>query len=257
MIAAELGAEAVGRPESQGVEPAGWAAGEGEDVAVVDASVALRVAVAELAVPNVLLAEEERVAQPVGDVAETGHRFLGTEDPGRTTRHDGPDIDPRDERHAEGSVAALARNTTALRRGVVPNAGGIIAHGAGVVVGRRAGAREWRVGRVASNADGQRARAAGTAIRLDGISADGVAGGNVRALVVVQPCDVPLFEEVVLLHIGQDLHRPGEASAVVQPARRQDIVGVVVAVCGEGTLLEVVAALHSPRRLASHLHSRK
>src|SRR5262245_56076278 len=68
VIAAELGAEAVGRAESQGVEPAGRAAGEGEDVAVIDAPVALRVAVAELSVPHVLLAEEKRVTQPVRDV---------------------------------------------------------------------------------------------------------------------------------------------------------------------------------------------
>src|SRR5262249_33666407 len=146
VIAAELGAEAVGRPESQGVEPAGRATAERKDIAVVNAPVALRVAVAELAEPDVLFAEEERVAQPVGDVAETGHRFLRAEDPGRSAGCWHPDVIPRDERHAEGSIATLAGDAAALRRGVVPNAGGVITHGTGVVVGRRPGAREGCVG---------------------------------------------------------------------------------------------------------------
>src|SRR5262245_22436540 len=108
VIAAELGSEALGRPESQGVAGAGRAAPEGEDVPVVDAAVALRVAVAELAQPDVLVAEKEGVAQPVRDVAETGHRTLWAQDRGRPSGPGGPDVDPGDQRHAEGAIAALA-----------------------------------------------------------------------------------------------------------------------------------------------------
>src|SRR5262249_28224483 len=108
VIAAELGPEALGRPESQGVAGAGRAAAELEDVPVVDAAVALGVAVAELAEPDVLVAEEEGVAQPVRDVAEPGHRTLGAQDRGRSPGHRAPDIGPRDERHAESAIAALA-----------------------------------------------------------------------------------------------------------------------------------------------------
>src|SRR5262245_39852319 len=76
MITAKLRAETIGRPKSQRVESAGRAARECEDVPVVDAPVALRVAIAELVDSDVLLAEEERVTQPIRDVAEPGHRFL-------------------------------------------------------------------------------------------------------------------------------------------------------------------------------------
>src|SRR5262245_2436617 len=133
VIAAELGSEALGRPESQGVAGAGRAATEGEDVPVVDAAVPLRVAVAELAEPDVLVAEEEGIAQPVGDAAEPGHRTLGAQDRGRPSDPRGPDVDPRNQRHAEGTIAALAGDAAGLGVRVVPNAGGVIAHGAGVV----------------------------------------------------------------------------------------------------------------------------
>src|SRR5262249_53424159 len=142
VIAAELSPEAIGWPERQGVVGAGRAASEAEDVPIVDAAVALRVAIAELAEPDVLLAEEEGVAQPIRDVAETSHRTLGTEDRGRSPGTWGPDVVPRDERHAEGAIAPLASDAAGLGAGVVPNAGGIITHGAGIVGRRDAGTCE-------------------------------------------------------------------------------------------------------------------
>src|SRR5262249_17266633 len=211
VIATELGPEALGRPERQGVAGTGRAASEADDVPIVDAPVALRVAIAELAEPDVLLPEEEGVAQPVRDVAETGHRTLGAQDRGRSPFHRAPDIVPRYERHTEGAVAALAGDTAGLGVEVVPNAGGIIAHGAGIVCRRGSAAREGCIGRVAADAERRGRAAAGAKVRLDGRLADGVAGSDVGPLVVVQARDVPLPEEVVLLQIGQEQDRPGDA----------------------------------------------
>src|SRR5262245_11155489 len=202
VIAAELGSEALGRPESQGVADAGRAAPEADDVPIVDASVALRVAVAELAEPDVLVAEEEGVAQPVRDVAEPGNRTLRAQDRGRPPGSWGPDVDPRDECHAEGTIASLAGDPAGLGIKVVPDAAGIIAHRPGVVLRRDSYAREEGIGRVTGDAQYRGRAAAGAVVRLDGCLPDGGAGGDGRPLVVVQARDVPRLGVVVLLTGG-------------------------------------------------------
>src|SRR5262249_27010311 len=149
-----------------------------------------------------------------------------------------PDIFPGYARHAEGAIAALAGDTAGLGVEVVADAGGIITHRAGI---EGPDAREGGIGRVAADAELTRPAPAWTEVERDGRGSDGVAGGDGRPLVVVQSCYVPLLEVVRLLNERQKLHRPGKSAPVVQPARREAFVDIVVAVAGKGHLFEIVA----------------
>src|SRR5262249_7880104 len=80
VVAAHRGSEPLGRRQRYGAGRAGGAFRKAGDVPIVDATVTVGVAVAEPAEPDVLVAEEQRVAQPVGDVAEPGHRALRAQD---------------------------------------------------------------------------------------------------------------------------------------------------------------------------------
>jgi hypothetical protein len=74
---------------------------------------------------------------------------------------------------------------------------------------------------------------------------------------VVPLVDVPLAVEVVLLDVWQDEDGPGDPAVDVDAARRQEAVGVVIAVDGDADLLEVVGAADACGGLAHLLDGRE
>src|SRR5262249_28770934 len=140
---------------------------------------------------------------------------------------------------------------------VVADRTGVVAQRTRVV---RAASGKTNIGQVTGDTDGRLGVASPPRrAEVDGHrrGAERVAVGHGSALVVVPALRVPAAAEIVLFDVGQDQHRPGDATRPVQPAGRQALMAVVEVVDGQTDLFEVVRASRAGRRLTNFLDGGK